>query len=192
MDLYLKLNRILFSILLLTLGYSQKVIAVSDITSEGLSKMQKKQIFDKLESELVNLGAYEVTSRSEVDKILAEQKFQSSGCTDQQCAAEIGRLLNADIMLLSSILYDKDAGEVSITLKFVDVETAKIATAISKYEQVGSIRDIFDKIPNYLLELYRNQNKDRRTPTSTTQQTEKAGIGKLIVKLMNLLSTESL
>ena len=72
MDLNLKLNRILFSLLVLTLGYSQKVIAVSDITSEGLSKMQKKQIFDKLESELVNLDAYEVTSRSEVDKILAE------------------------------------------------------------------------------------------------------------------------
>ena len=65
--------------MLLTVGYSQQVIAVSDITSEGLSKIQKKQIFNKLETELVNLGAYEVTSRSEVDKILAEQKFQSSG-----------------------------------------------------------------------------------------------------------------
>ena len=180
MDLNLKLNRILFSMLLLTLGYSQKVIAVADITSEGLSKIQRKQIFNTLESALVNLGAYEVTSRSEVDKILAEQKFQSMGCTDQQCAAEIGRLLNADFMLLSDILYE--GGEISITIKLVDVETAKIVTAISKYESINKIGDIFDKIPNYLLELYRNQNKDRRTPTSTTQQTEKAGIGKLIVR----------
>ena len=107
MDFHLKISRIIYAIMLLTAGYSQQVIAVSDITSEGLSKMQKKQIFNKLETELVNLGAYEVTSRSEVDKILAEQKFQSSGCTEQQCAAEIGKLLNADLMLLSDILYDK-------------------------------------------------------------------------------------
>ena len=169
MDLHLKLNRILFSILFLTLGYSQKVIAVADITSEGLSKIQQKQILNTLESALVNMGAYEVTSRSEVDKILAEQKFQSSGCTDPQCAAEIGRLLNADIMLLSSILYDKDAGEVSITLKFVDVETAKIATAVSKYETIDNFRNIFNKVPSYLLELYRNQNIDRTAPSTVSE-----------------------
>lgn len=167
--------------MLLTVGYSQQVIAVSDITSEGLSKIQKKQIFNKLETELVNLGAYEVTSRSEVDKILAEQKFQSSGCTDQQCAAEIGRLLNADLMLLSDILYDKDAKEVSITLKLVNVETAKIATAISKYESIDNFRQIFNKVPGYLLELYRNQNINRTAP-STTQQTQQVGTGKLIVR----------
>ena len=97
------MSRLIFLVSLLSIGFSQEVIAVSDITSEGLSNIQKKQFFNRLESDLVNLGAYEVTSRSEVDKILAEQKFQSKGCTDQQCAAEIGRLLNADLMLLSDI-----------------------------------------------------------------------------------------
>ena len=89
------MSRLIFLFSLVSISFSQQVIAVSDITSEGLSNIQKKQFFNRLESDLVNLGAYEVTSRSEVDKILAEQKFQSAGCTDQQCAAEIGRLLNA-------------------------------------------------------------------------------------------------
>ena len=133
-----KMNKLVFIITLFALSFGQQVIAVSDITSEGLSNIQKKQFFNRLESDLVNLGAYEVTSRSEVDKILAEQKFQSAGCTDQQCAAEIGRLLNADLMLLSDILYDPKNGDLSITIKLIDVETAKIATSISKFERIKS------------------------------------------------------
>jgi len=176
------MSRLLFLVSLLSIGFSQEVIAVSDITSEGLSNIQKKQFFNKLESDLVNLGAYEVTSRSEVDKILAEQKFQSAGCTDQQCAAEIGRLLNADLMLLSDILYDPKNGDLSITIKLIDVETAKIATSISKFESIKNIQDVFDKIPNYLLELYRNQNKDRTSAfTQTPAQQEEKGTGTLKV-----------
>ena len=179
MDLRLKISKILCIILLFSLGFSQQVIAVSNISSDGLSEFQQKQLYNTLESALVNLGAYEVTSRQEIDKILEEQKFQKSGCTDQQCAAEIGRMLNADLMLLSEILFEESSGDISITLKLVDVETAKIVTAVNKYERINKIQDIFDKIPSYLLELYRNQNKDR-TSTFTQQapQEEKKGSGK--------------
>ena len=146
----------LILIILLTFCFSQKqVIAVSNITSVGLSEFQKKIFFNKIESELVNMGAYEVTSRQEVDKILQEQKFQNSGCTDQQCAAEIGRLLNADLMLLTEILYDNESKYISANLKLVSVETAKIQTAISKDGMVSTPTDILDKLSGYILELYR-------------------------------------
>ena len=67
--------RIKFLILLcFGLVFAQKqIIAVSNITSQGLSDFEKKLFFNKLESELVNMGIYEVTSRQEVDKILQEQ-----------------------------------------------------------------------------------------------------------------------
>ena len=182
MDLRLKISKILCIILLFSLGFSQQVIAVSNISSDGLSKFQQKQLYNTLESALVNLGAYEVTSRQEIDKILEEQKFQKSGCTDQQCAAEIGRMLNADLMLLSEILFEESSGDISITLKLVDVETAKIVTAVNKYESINKIQDIFDKIPSYLLELYRNQNKDRSMMQTPTQSKKEVGRGKLIIR----------
>ena len=35
--------------------------------------------------------------------VLAEQKFQSSGCTEQECAVEMGKLLNVKKMLVGSL-----------------------------------------------------------------------------------------
>ena len=75
-----------FTLSLLT-AQNKSVIAVADISADGLSNFEIKQFFNRLESDLVNLGQYNVTSRSEVDKILKEQKFQKSGCTDQEWVA---------------------------------------------------------------------------------------------------------
>ena len=88
---------------------------------------------------MVNLGTYDVTNRSEVEKILKEQKFQQAGCTDQQCAAEIGKMLNADLMLISTILFNRDEGQMSATFKLVNVESARITTATTKDIKTKSV-----------------------------------------------------
>ena len=116
--------------------------------------------FNQFESELVQTQYYTVTSRSEVDKILKEQEFQSKGCTDQQCAAEIGKLLNADLMLLAEIVYDEASSFISISLKLVDVLTAKIITAKTFTKNVTQPYDIFPFIPEYLIELIESQDID--------------------------------
>ena len=46
---------------------------------------------------MIELGSYTVVERANIDKILKEQKFQHSGCTDSEFAVEIGQLLNADV-----------------------------------------------------------------------------------------------
>jgi len=60
----------LFLPLILSFIYGKSVIAVADVSSEGLSDFEVKQIYNRLESDLVNLGQYNVTSRQEVDKIM--------------------------------------------------------------------------------------------------------------------------
>ena len=125
----------------------------------------------------MDLRQYEVTSRSDVDKILDEQKFQKSGCTDQQCAAEIGKLLNADQMLLSEVTYESKTGDINLYLKLVDVETAKISSSINKIETIEKFRDILGKIPDYLLELYRKDNQDSAQIIPSGPSKEKLGIG---------------
>ena len=171
----------LFLFLILSFIYGKSVIAVADVSSEGLSDFEVKQIYNRLESDLVNLGQYNVTSRQEVDKILQEQKFQKSGCTDQQCAAEIGRLLNADYMLLSNILYDKRSGDINVTLKLVDVETARIKTSITKDETVSRPRDINANLADYILELYRKDSEEQTTNLFRPQQKD-VGLGTLIIE----------
>ena len=135
----MKMNKYFLLLIIAAVSFAQgkSVIAVADVSAEGLSKIQIKQFRKRLESDLVNLGQYSVTSRQEMDKILREQKFQQSGCTDQECAAEIGRMLNADYMLLSDVLYDHESGDISVTLQLVSVETAEITTSISEDETVS-------------------------------------------------------
>ena len=148
---------ILFSFLL---PQARKVIAVADIESTGINEIQQSMFFNQFESELVQTQYYTVTSRSEVDKILKEQEFQSKGCTDQQCAAEIGKLLNADLMLLAEIVYDEESSFISVSLKLVDVLTAKIITAKTFTINVSKPYDIFPYIPEYLIELIESQDID--------------------------------
>ena len=174
---------ILFALFTLLAGQQERsVIAITDVSAEGLSNIEIKMFYNRLESELVNLGQYDVTSRQEVDKILKEQKFQQAGCTDQECAAEIGRMLNADLILLPSILYDSRSGLVSVSLKLVNVETARITTAITKDEIVESARDINDLIRDYLVELYRRDREEKGIIVTPTPAEKAVGKGKLIIK----------
>ena len=138
----MKMNKYFLLLIITTISFAQQervVIAVADIANSGLSNFEVKQVYDRLETELVNLGTYDVTNRSEVEKILKEQKFQQAGCTDQQCAAEIGKMLNADLMLISTILFNRDEGQMSATFKLVNVESARITTATTKDIKTKSV-----------------------------------------------------
>ena len=138
----MKMNKYFLLLIITAISFAQQqraVIAVADIANSGLSNFEVKQVYDRLETELVNLGTYDVTNRSEVEKILKEQKFQQAGCTDQQCAAEIGKMLNADLMLISTILFNRDEGQMSATFKLVNVESARITTATTKDIKTKSV-----------------------------------------------------
>ncbi|MBL7109705.1 MAG: PEGA domain-containing protein [Candidatus Marinimicrobia bacterium] len=171
---------ILFLFIVTQLIGQKSVIAVADVKSDGLSEFEIKQLFNRIESDLVNLGQYQVTSRSEAEQILNEVKFQQSGCTDQQCAAEIGKWLNADYMLLPNVLFDKNSGDINVTLKLVDVETARITTSISKDDTVNRVRDINTKLFDYLVELYRKDTGE--VSNGFVQQRLEKGVGSLKIE----------
>ena len=116
----------LFSFALLN---QQKVIDVADIVSEDLSSTQKSILFNKIETELVNLKKYRVTTRSEVDRILKEQKFQQSGCTSDECIVEVGRMIGVERMVGGSI--SKVGDLFSVNAKIVSVETGEIFNSIT-------------------------------------------------------------
>tara|TARA_B100002051_G_C16745179_1_gene647098 strand:+ start:642 stop:2426 length:1785 start_codon:yes stop_codon:yes gene_type:complete len=165
----------------LILPQEKKIIAVANITSTGISETQKTILHNRLETELVNLQKYNVTTRSEVDKILKEQKFQQSGCTEQACAAEIGRMLNADEMLLANIIYDKESKYASTTLKLVDVQNAVIVAAITKDKiNASSVTQIFPDIAEYILELYRADSAESVVLTQSYDNDLKEGEIKIV------------
>ena len=90
------MHRILFSILLITSLFGAKYLAVLEIEPEGIGKSEARILTQRLTSKMIELSDYTIVERANIDKILKEQKFQHSGCTDGECAVEIEQLVNTD------------------------------------------------------------------------------------------------
>ena len=62
-----------------------------------------KGIADMLVTELVREGTYSVIERKQLDRVLGEQNFQQSGRADASTAAQLGRILGVDAIIIGSI-----------------------------------------------------------------------------------------
>ena len=73
---------------------NQNHIALLDLDASGISKNESRTLTERLRYELISTGTFTVIERQEMQTILEEQGFQQSGCTTDECAVEIGQLLN--------------------------------------------------------------------------------------------------
>ena len=102
-------------------------------------------IVDVVTNELIDLGRYRVVERQRLDRILQEQDLGQTGRFDDRTVAEIGRLLNAELILTGAVsefsLDRASAGSavfglvggttittarIGVDLRFVDVTTGEV------------------------------------------------------------------
>jgi hypothetical protein len=126
-------------------------IAVLNLEAVGVSQNESITMTDRLRSELVNSGAFTVIERSKMDEILQEQGLQQTGCTSDECAVEIGKLLNIRLICAGSI--GKVGALYSVSLRMIDVESSKILFTVTEdcrcpVEEVltSSMKNIADKL----------------------------------------------
>ena len=115
-------------------------VAVAEFTGKNVSQADASIVADFLRTGLVATGLFNVMDRDNMDSVLSEQKFQNSGCTEQQCAVEMGKLLNVKQMLVGSL--SKLLDTYYITVNVIDVETGKI---MASYDgDAGNARELKD------------------------------------------------
>lgn len=115
-------------------------VAVSDFTADGVSASDASVTANLLRNALVNTGAFNVVEKTRMDAILSEQAFQQAGCTEQDCAVKLGKLLNVRRMFIGSC--GKLMGEFMVSVRVVDVESGKITFAEDvKGESAGHLKD---------------------------------------------------
>ena len=78
-------------------------VAVLDFEAKGLPVYEVETLTERLRSEIAKTKAIRLTDRKLLEKILQEQGLQQSGCTTDECAAEVGQLLGAQFMISGSI-----------------------------------------------------------------------------------------
>jgi hypothetical protein len=99
-------------------------IAVMELDGNGVSATELAGLSNRLRMELFNTGTYTVIERSRMDEILKEQGFQQTGCTNTQCAVEVGQLIGVQKIVIGSI--DKVAETYSVNVRMVDVASGRI------------------------------------------------------------------
>jgi TolB-like protein len=105
-------------------------LAVLDFSENNVSKILAHAVSEIISVELSKKNDFTVMERSQIGRVLDEQGFQQTGCTDQACAVQMGKLLSANKILIGMLA---KVGSVHvITAKLIDVETGKIDFAESE------------------------------------------------------------
>ncbi len=113
-----------------------------ELKPKGVSKIVSSTVSDLLRTELFKLKIFRVIERSEMKTILKEQEFQLSGCTETECAVEVGRLLSVKKILIGTI--GKLGKKYIINARIVDVgkgevEFAENVSAYSEEDLEGAV-----------------------------------------------------
>jgi len=110
---------------------SRETIAVLDFTPSNASASDAVTITGFVRRAMVQIKKYRVVEKKNMDKILAVQAFQQTGCTDSECAVKLGKVLNARKVVVGE--YAVMEGMKILTAQLVDVETSEI-------EQTGVVQ----------------------------------------------------
>jgi hypothetical protein len=106
-------------------GAKQLNLAVADLRAENVSAGNAAVIADLLRGELVKTHTFNVIEKANMDKVLAEQAFQQTGCSSEECAVKLGKLLNVQRMVVGSFGLLLDS--YFLNVRVVDVETGRVS-----------------------------------------------------------------
>jgi len=122
-------------------------IAVMPFQNKGASKDLGEIILDKMITALFNQGRFKVIERSQLDKVLQEQQLGASGIVDASTAAELGKGIGVDAIIIGSVAATP-SGTLSIDARAIDTESATIIVAHDAYSGSADILSVKNTIEN--------------------------------------------
>jgi TolB-like protein len=125
-------------------------LSILDFAASGISDKESLLLVDYLSSVIQQSGQYRVIDRSQRETILKELQFSLSGCSDEACQLEAGRLLQARYIIVGSV--GSVGSRFLLNMRLIDVETGEaIKTSSSKYDSVDSMIDDSENLAKDLL-----------------------------------------
>ena len=121
---------------------SKSNIAVVQLLGGNISKSAIVALTDRLRFELFQTNYFQVIERDIMDEILMEQGFQQSGCTTNECAVEMGKLINVENIISGSI--NKVGNTFSSSIKMINIQDGNIVKIIS-FDYSGPIDEMLKR-----------------------------------------------
>jgi len=105
-------------------------LAVADFTANNASGSDAAVLTELVRAAVITDGTYTVVDKKDMDKVLAEQAFQKTGCTSEDCAVKLGKILNVQKMIVGT--YSLLGNERFLTARIVDVESGRIERSATR------------------------------------------------------------
>ena len=78
-------------------------VAVAEFIGKNVSQADASIVADFLRTELVNTGLYNVMDRNNMDTCWPSRNSRAAAARSEECAVEMGKLLNVKKMLVGSL-----------------------------------------------------------------------------------------
>ena len=108
----------------------KELVAVLDFEAVGASKVEADAMTDRLREELLKSGRFTLVDRTQMKAVLDEQALQQTGCTSQECAVQVGKVLGVRKLVSGKITKLSDT-QWLLSAQMVDVETSQTLRAES-------------------------------------------------------------
>ena len=133
----------------------QPTVAVAAFDVQGgISVDEANVVYELFITELVSTGAVRVLDRYNLDKIMAEMKFQATDWSDRQKTASLGRALNANIIIRGRLM--KMGGTIYWTATMLNINTAQVL--FSSRQTLKDIKEVWGKLPDFCKQLVSKVN----------------------------------
>ncbi|MCR4712825.1 MAG: CsgG/HfaB family protein [Treponemataceae bacterium] len=105
-------------------GVSKPSYAFVALTTDYKNTLVDNYVTDALTEAMFNTGKVKIIERANVETILQEQKFQSSGLVNEETVKSIGMIAGVDFVCYGTL---KDLGaSLTVNARVVDVETGEL------------------------------------------------------------------
>lgn len=120
-------------------------LAVLPFQTKGLgTEMGEINVVEQMMTTFFNLNRFKLFERTQLEKILEEQKLGMTGILDASTAAEIGKGIGVDAIVLGTVT--RAGSHIGIDARLIDTETAEIITAQDEMSVRTSIQDLKNMI----------------------------------------------
>ena len=106
------------------------LIAVLDLEGVKADEAETFALTERLREEMLRSGRFVLVDRSQMDAVLNEQALQQSGCTEQECAVQVGQILGVRRIVAGKVIKVSDTVWL-VSGIMVDVESAQTLRAES-------------------------------------------------------------
>lgn len=144
------MKKILIICLIMMIGISalsadtdKPIITVLDFETSEVAEAEMKSIINILSSGLFKTGCFTVIDVAQRETVLKELEFSMSGCTDESCMLEIGKMLSAELIVGGSM--SRLGSKIVLSAKMIETETSRtMSTADGIYTDMDDLLENFN------------------------------------------------